>query len=329
MSTFNPLNSTAANTQPPSSSQYLSSPENIRSIFFTNLILLGVQEHALKPSSVSSPPTDTPQDLARSRNASSQISSGTSRPLNQPAQPSRQQQHFIINSRGYGINTSKPLELHRHVFARGHQSTKALEFVLWFLFTRLDKAQAHDRFKECWPILDRHDAREFRNVAFKWLDELRKEGCFGIGHNIHPSNNQSTGLGLLLHTIRRSYLDDSIGDRTEQLVLVLSTYVLSRVVMEEIGQSQHAQGQERAVQEDEDRTLSDLVSQAPETPQDEETLMDMIDSHIVRRSRFFLQNMEQQRSIRQSWSAMSKDMTEKLETYTKELVCCFRLIMIF
>ncbi|KAG0216448.1 hypothetical protein BGX33_012618 [Mortierella sp. NVP41] len=239
-------------------------------------------------------------------------------------QQQSQQQAIIINSHGYDTSSNaRPLELHRHVFAKGHQSTKALEFVLWFLFSRLDKGQARDRFKECWPVLDRHDAREFRNVAYKWLEELRKDGCFGVGHQlsrnndavaaaavaVSSGNNNSSnagGLGLFLPTIRRSYLDESIGERIEQLVLVLSTFVLSTVVKQE---QPHGDG----------RTLWELVSRVPDSVQDEASLLESIDSQIVRRSRSFLQDIERQKSIRADWSLKSQDMSSRLNAFFSEL----------
>ncbi|KAF9400341.1 hypothetical protein BGX21_004526 [Mortierella sp. AD011] len=295
MSTSNPF-SPATIT---SSSQNFSSPENIRSIFFTNLLLLGIQEYSSQSREHQSSLPGPSSDLSKSRNTS-QISSGTT---------SQSHQYVLIDSHSYGIKAAKPLELHKYVFAKGHQSTKALEFVLWFLFSRLDKAHARERFKDCWPILDRHDAREFRNVAFKWLDELRKEGYFGIGHNIHPSHGQMTGLGVFLPTIRRSYLDESIGERIEQLVMILSTHVLSRALVCESAQP----GCE------DEKVVLDFIGAAPETSAEEEAAISMIDSHIVRKSRSFMQDMGQQRAIRQSWSSISSEMTEKLRRLNKEL----------
>ncbi|KAG0254123.1 hypothetical protein BG011_005944 [Mortierella polycephala] len=323
MSTFN--HPSATNTQ---FTQY-NSAENIRSIFFTNLILLGVQEYSSQSQGSVSIPARPSRSLSKSRLGASQISTSSQ---SEPARLSlQQQQHVIIDSFNFGAaGVSKSLELHRHVFAKGHQSSKALEFVLWFLFMQLDKSLAKERFKDCWPILDRHDAREFRNVAHKWLEELRKEGCFGIGHNMElgshitvaTKGSTSGGLGLFLPTILRSYLDDSIGERVEQLVLVLSTYVLSRIITKEMQQSvQPNSGNDIHMEgnlEDEDRILCDLASQAPESAQEQGVLLGMIDTHIVRRSRFFLEDLERQRKVRHTWNAMSAEMTATLNTLSEE-----------
>ncbi|KAG0198472.1 hypothetical protein BGX28_008066 [Mortierella sp. GBA30] len=302
-------------TTPASHAALHFSPENVRSIFWTNLILLKVQDYSSKPQT-----TTTSTGLL----------------ISQPTPTQQQQQHVIIDSSTYGSSSSaRPLELHKHIFAKGHQSTKALEFVLWFLFIRLNKLQARERFKDCWPILDRHDAREFRNAAFKWLEELRKEGSFGIGHNIAPPEANGTmreesgctsvatsrtghlnGLGVFLPTIRRSYLDESIGERIEQLILGLSTFVLSRDVKQNL---ERRQQQENNTQTDEDRKLLHLASMVPGSAQEEEALLGMIDSQIVRRSRLFIENMEQQRKTRQQWEAMSREMSEKMQTIFQAL----------
>ncbi|KAF9431611.1 HAUS augmin-like complex subunit 6 [Entomortierella beljakovae] len=297
MSTFNTsaTNCTNNNNIPVSSLNCLSSPDNIRSIFFTNLVLLGIQEHSSNP--------------AESSLLESSFGLYSSRNNNNSQLPSTQNGHCIfIESKSFGVHGAKPLEFHKNIFAKGHQSSKALEFVLWFLFSRLDWSLTRERFKECWPILDKHHAREFRNVAFKWLDELRKEGCFGVGHNIRPSQQQTTGLGVFLPTIRRSYLDESIGERIDQLVMMLSTYVLSRVIAGDINADSTQQGIKAL----------DLAGAVPGVG-DEDRVLAEIDSQIVERSRLFINGIQQQKKTRQSWSTLSNEMTEKLRSINKEL----------
>ncbi|KAG0056246.1 HAUS augmin-like complex subunit 6, partial [Linnemannia elongata] len=310
---------------------YLASAETIRSIFFTNLVLLDVHEYssafAQKPGRhhqlvETAATTAAHHGHNESRLGTLAPSFGSQSMTRSISRQQHIQQPIIIDS--YGCDASgntRPLELHRHVLAKGHQSTKALEFILWFLFTRLDKTQTRDRFKECWPVIDRHDAREFRNVAFKWLEELRKDGCFGVGHqfarddssatfagNNHTTNGNTGSLGLFLPTIRRSYLDESIGERTEQLVLVLSTYVLSTVIKKE-----------QMMQGEGDRTLRELISHVPESSQDEAALLEMTDSQIVRQSQQFLRDVEKQKAIRMDWSLKSQEMCSRLNTISREL----------
>ncbi|KAF9290879.1 hypothetical protein BGZ68_005793 [Mortierella alpina] len=299
--------------------QHHSSPENVRSVFWTNLILLGVQEYSSRQQGSTISGLGVPQSRDEA-----------STPLQ--FQDLHHHQHIVIDTYSYGsTGATKPLELHRLMFAKGNQSTRALEFVLWFLFTRLDKALALQRFRDCWPVLDRHDAREMRNVSFKWLEELRKEGSFGIGNNMVPSEADtmaresgsssvaigktapSAGLGVFLPTIRRSYLDESIGERIEKLILTLSTFVLSRAVIRDLNRHQPDE------LNDNDGRLLRLVSKVPGSTHEEEALLEMIDSHIVSRSRDFIQEIEKQQKTRRQWDSMSREMTEKMDKFKKEL----------
>ncbi|KAG0080580.1 hypothetical protein BGZ92_000567 [Podila epicladia] len=325
------------------SSHLLASAENVRTIFFTNLVLLGVQAHSSQAQTQNNHHHQQQQ---------------------QHQQPHNQSQlSIIIDSLPTGSNISKPLELNKHVFSRGHQSTKALEFILWFLLTRLDKSQARDRFKGCWPVLDRHDAREFRNVAFKWMEELRKDGCFNVGHNLEePSplesdktisgtqpqqrvpgggntdpqmrrtrtnsfssttslssagRNVRSGLGMFIPTIRRSYLDESIGERLEQLVLVLSTYVLAQIVKQEVCASQRSK-QKGSTGNTDDMVLVDLAGATPETQQEEEELIESINSQIAARTELHDQDLEKLSASRQHCEAQREDMDTKLHRLSQD-----------
>jgi hypothetical protein len=132
-------------------------------------------------------------------------------------------------------------------------------------------------------------------------------------NNATNSNNNTTAnagnLGLFLPTIRRSYLDESIGERIEQLVLVLSTYVLSTVIKKE-----------QQLQEEGDRTMWESISQVPEALQDEAAFLESINSQIVCRSQSFLRSVEQQKAVREDWSLKSQEMCNRLNTYSRELV---------
>lgn len=64
------------------------------------------------------------------------------------------------------------------------------------------------KLQGCWPVYEPSQARELRNVVFRWLDDLKKSGRLG---------------GVL---IRRTTLDDCCGPRYEELLLALSTMVL-------------------------------------------------------------------------------------------------------
>ncbi|TPX69819.1 hypothetical protein SpCBS45565_g02218 [Spizellomyces sp. 'palustris'] len=95
------------------------------------------------------------------------------------------------------------------MFAGHTGASKAMEVVLRFLFGTLDPVLSKERFAKCWPIVDRGQGREFRNVVVKWLELLKKEGHI-------PSD-------IL---VRRSYFDECRGERFERVLLALSHYVL-------------------------------------------------------------------------------------------------------
>ncbi|RUS27516.1 HAUS augmin-like complex subunit 6 N-terminus-domain-containing protein [Jimgerdemannia flammicorona] len=101
------------------------------------------------------------------------------------------------------------------MFSRGANNTKVMEVVAWFLFEKLDAATAQERFVDCWPIVDtRKQPRQFRDVTYKWLEALRREGHLG---NDPP--------------LMRSYFEDCRGVRIERTMAAFSSHVL-RIVME-------------------------------------------------------------------------------------------------
>ncbi|KAJ1658846.1 hypothetical protein IWQ61_001995, partial [Dispira simplex] len=79
----------------------------------------------------------------------------------------REHQHCV------GPYTNVPI--HTEVFRQGHHHQKAAEVILKFLLDRLDPVQTRQLFIGCYPVTDPRQAREFRNHAFKLLEQLRKE----------------------------------------------------------------------------------------------------------------------------------------------------------
>ncbi|KAF9428061.1 hypothetical protein BGZ94_003463 [Podila epigama] len=254
------------------------------------------------------------------------------------------------------------------VFAKGHQSAKALEFILWFLFQKLDMSRAQKEFKGCWPILDRNDAREFRNVAFKWMEQLRKDGCFNLGLSIgsgssslhsnglqqlenitHTSQRQGslsdshlpqatrtrtisfssttssmsrqlrTGLALFVPTIRRSYLDESIGERIEQLVLILSTYVLSQVVQQTIEDNQKANSSETPTDVAYDKELLRLAGSVPGSQYEEEEALGEIEAQIETRAARYAQEVERKEDARNRFEAQKQELDARTRRVSLDL----------
>ncbi|KAG0331091.1 hypothetical protein BG000_011223 [Podila horticola] len=185
------------------------------------------------------------------------------------------------------------------------------------------------------------------------MEELRKDGCFSVGHNLEdPSapeadntfsgtqqrvsgptdpqlrrtrtnsfssttslsfvgRNVRSGLGMFIPTIRRSYLDESIGERLEQMVLVLSTYVLAQVVKQEVQANLRSKQQDKTGNKDE-MALVGLAGAVPETHQEEEELLKSFDSQIAARTVLHNRDLEKQSASRQQCEAQKEDLDVKL-----------------
>ncbi|CAI2169780.1 17933_t:CDS:2, partial [Funneliformis geosporum] len=102
------------------------------------------------------------------------------------------------------------IDFNKDVFAKGQSSVKAMELIIWFLFNDLDSTLTKDRFFDCWPVLTPAHSAKFRNIAYKWLEQLKKEGCLGYTDII----------------LRRSAFDECQGERFERVVMAFSNYVV-------------------------------------------------------------------------------------------------------
>ncbi|KAJ1981402.1 hypothetical protein H4R33_005254 [Dimargaris cristalligena] len=133
------------------------------------------------------------------------------------------------------------------VFRQGHQHHKAAEVILKFLFDRLHANLSRDTFASCYPAGDPRQAREFRNHAFKLLEQIRKESNVGsstgsVDHALPLVSPAPTLLNPHLHPalafpaqfpLRRSYFDDCRGLRFEALLCHLSRHVLAATLVKE------------------------------------------------------------------------------------------------
>lgn len=133
----------------------------------------------------------------------------------------------------YDNDPEQSFPINSDVFTSLKNKGKAFEHIAYHLFHILDPEECalvcgfhptawskinkeimlitdqYQRLDTCWPIFEPAQSRELRNVIFKWLSDLKKNGQLG---------------GNVL--VRRTLLDDCSGDRYEELLLALSTYVL-------------------------------------------------------------------------------------------------------
>ncbi|PIK56744.1 hypothetical protein BSL78_06386 [Apostichopus japonicus] len=70
---------------------------------------------------------------------------------------------------------------------------RGFEVVMQFLFERLNPALSRERFRHCWPILDKKQEQTFRKTISNWLTEISKEDEDANLPRIVPSLFMSPG----------------------------------------------------------------------------------------------------------------------------------------
>ncbi|GAO47378.1 hypothetical protein SAICODRAFT_8923 [Saitoella complicata NRRL Y-17804] len=130
----------------------------------------------------------------------------------------REVRHLILdNLRLLGVldkaQKEHELDIAPETFTSVKNKGKAMEVIVYHLFKELSLGECRKRFDQCWPIYQPIQSKEFRNVAFKWLSDLKQSGALG------PT------------IVRRSLLEDCQGERYEELILAFSSYVLRESLM--------------------------------------------------------------------------------------------------
>ncbi|RIB21673.1 HAUS augmin-like complex subunit 6 N-terminus-domain-containing protein [Gigaspora rosea] len=172
----------------------------------------------------------------------------------------------------------------KDVFTKGFpNSVKAMELIVWFLFKKLDDTLTTAKFT-CWPILDLPSSLQFRTVAYKWLDQLKKEGCLG-----------NTDIVL-----RRSLFDECQGERFERLIMAFSNYVL-KVTMDR--DYQHYNRVPKI-------EFTELKESAPEL------LKGILKTHIKMQTDNFLQKTRERAICQNRW----KNLADKLSRQLYEVI---------
>ncbi|RCH87771.1 hypothetical protein CU098_010247, partial [Rhizopus stolonifer] len=98
-------------------------------------------------------------------------------------------------------------------------NTRSFEATSHFLFRSLDKSRAKVEFKTCWPPRTKEEAREYNQIAFRWLNELR----------------QIQGSLLALIPLRKSYFEDCHHPTMSHIMLAFSALVLNNVLSRFMG----------------------------------------------------------------------------------------------
>ncbi|BFZ53809.1 hypothetical protein PYCC9005_000840 [Savitreella phatthalungensis] len=95
---------------------------------------------------------------------------------------------------------------------------KACEVTIYGLLRLLDPAEARTKLDKHFPCRDGVAAKEFRQQAFVWLSQLKKDHA--LGNSI----------------LRRSILDDAAGERYEDLIFALATHVYLHTAVQTLTQ---------------------------------------------------------------------------------------------
>lgn len=90
-------------------------------------------------------------------------------------------------------------------------NSKLLEEILYFLFRLYDPAEMDRRLGECWPITTALLAKQFRAGILRWSEDLKKSGAL-------PREC----------VLRKSWLEESVGERLEEALAHLAVFLLRR-----------------------------------------------------------------------------------------------------
>ncbi|CAG8493146.1 24863_t:CDS:2, partial [Dentiscutata erythropus] len=172
----------------------------------------------------------------------------------------------------------------KDVFTKGSpNSVKAMELIVWFLFKKLDDTLTTAKFT-CWPILDLPSSLRFRTVAYKWLDQLKKDGCFGNADIV----------------LRRTLFDECQGERFERLIMAFSNYVLK------ITMDRDYQHYNRAPKIE----FTELKESTPEL------LKEILKIYIKTQTDNFLQKTRERATCQSRW----KNLADKLSRHLYEVI---------
>ncbi|KAK9768702.1 hypothetical protein K7432_000455 [Basidiobolus ranarum] len=189
------------------------------------------------------------------------------------------------------ILAQEKFTIHKDMFAasggagKPPAGPKVTEKVLWFLFDRLDKDGTRKKFKDSWPVEDRKQARDFRNVAFKWLEQLKKDGLICVGS-----------------PVRRSYLDEGRGERFENILFSLSNYVLKTIMEKDVNLRSK---------------ISNVNSEALRKI-GSDTLKRTLKHHLKRQIDTFLSNAQERVKIQEHWSENANKLNSTYEEIVTE-----------
>ncbi|CAG8576635.1 11917_t:CDS:10 [Ambispora leptoticha] len=182
----------------------------------------------------------------------------------------------------HAIGAYSTIIFDKDVFTRSTNNVKAMELIVWFLFDRLDPVGARDNFAGCWPVTNPAESRQFRQVAFKKLEQFRKEGCLG--------NNDLV--------LRLSFFNECQGDRFERIIMAFSSYVVQKTLVNNY--PQHTQ----ILNID----FEGLKKLAPEMRKN------TLKKHVKIQTEKFVRHLQERKVCQDRWKNIADELTQRIRT---------------
>ncbi|CAG8443177.1 10302_t:CDS:10 [Ambispora gerdemannii] len=189
-----------------------------------------------------------------------------------------------FNPEIHATGTYSTIIFDKDVFTRSTNNVKAMELIVWFLFDRLDPVSARDSFAGCWPVTNPAESRQFRQVAFKRLEQFRKQGCLG--------NNDLV--------LRLSFFNECQGDRFDRIIMAFSSYVIQKTLVNNY--PQHTQVP--------NIDFECLKKIAPEM------LKNILKIHIKIQTEKFVKHVQDRKECQDRWKNMADELTRRIRTVT-------------
>ena len=127
------------------------------------------------------------------------------------------------------MSTKHHIKFDKDLFKVPNQ--KAFQFVVHFLFTKLDAKRTAEVFRDVWPIVDKKQEAEFRKKVKMWLTEIQEVYIYQFIYTIQFSilllqgNKETFQFGH----INPSMLLSPGGEKFAQLMCALASHILNKM----------------------------------------------------------------------------------------------------
>ncbi|KAG9294850.1 hypothetical protein G9A89_008542 [Geosiphon pyriformis] len=149
---------------------------------------------------------------------------------------------------------------------------------------KMDPNLARDDFAGCWPVKTAGESRQFRQVAFKRLEQLKKEGLLGSNDLV----------------LRRSFFDECQGDRFDPIIMAFSNYVLKYILERDY----HSHAQVILLDQEALRKISPQI------------LKSILKMHVKMQTEKFIKATRDRKESQDRWKKMADQLIDRLRLVT-------------